>query len=1209
MPKHRNESVTWFRRFLSAQLQDRVRHSNNRLILLLRHMLGQHFAMYGMLTVVVPIYNVERYLEECLESIRTQNYPNIEVLMIDDGSPDKSAEIAKQFTRRDKRFRLIQQKNAGLGAARNTGIRHAKGKYLTFVDSDDAISYFSYREMISSLVASGSDFVVGGVERWRGKRRWKDAWAGRVHARDQRAITLDDLPEVTLDVFAWNKVFQTDFFKAIIGEFPEGILYEDQIPTAKAYTSAKSFDVISGVTYYWRIREDRSSITQNKLSERDLKDRIHVARAVERIYRLQASTDVYKFWLQKTVGFDFGHYYRLSHRGSEKYWRELTELTNTFREQLTPELWQGVNAKERILAYLISENRRTDVARVVAAQQNFPMGLPTKIDGSRIRLDLSLWDVDDEGDIPWEFVQLGEDDTALETSIDRIEWKDQGLLSISGFAHISNYPRDVLPDRASLLLKFSNGSEKRIKLKTFTYEEDSILVPRRSFVDYANSGIVTEIDFDRFDADWGSLQLYLELHFGEHVRVAPWRPKNTLQIPHLAPSWTNDNQMIVVQANMLDGMIVSQLQPRIILTDAEIQNDSRECKFELTSNGNVQIERLIIQNRVAGVQRTYPVSRTNDGTVMFNITFPDIASTWQSRAETYWEVTVQTSVGRLSVPFPKTSTETITALGRGALGIDFSREGNLRVADQPWRFTVDDVAAGENGIRVTGALSLAQGADTPQITIATIDGQIVQGLLKTASQAGQVVVDFTLTRQPGWGSPYISPTKGMFGLNLLPADSSGLDSRSAQVFFSTTQSSGHSEHIETPNGFAIVTDTGFRRGVLIKFDRPIRARDWQASKRYHLLHSLREKALAAPVLDRTAVCMSYSGSSVHDNPAPVAVRLLDEGIVDEVVWLADDRELADEAIGRSVVPNSSEAIEIIHRAKFLINNAHFPHYFRKRDGQYYIQTWHGTPLKKIANDVPPTSLSDSYRDLMQREVDYWDVLVAQSSQAANLLATAFEYSGRVIASGYPRNDVLFDEERLSHLRNVYRKRLGVNDNDFLILYAPTWRDNATSGIGANGFEQLDIDLVLRSVGPSSGLMLRGHSNTDSFARVVNNDRVIDVSGVSDLAMVMAASDMLITDYSSIFFDYQWTGKPIIGFATDVRTYSGTLRGMYFDYQKVFPGPVAENNVELAELLESYTRSRVGLRKNVLDIEKYDIGEASEQIVKLLRSLTESDRGL
>src|SRR3954447_26797439 len=117
------------------------------------------------LSVVVPIYNVEDYLAPCLDSIAAQTFKDLEVVMVNDGSTDSSPAIAEAYAARDPRFKLVHRPNGGLGAARNTGIEHATGTFLAFVDSDDLLPADAYERLVGTLRETGSDFATGKVLR------------------------------------------------------------------------------------------------------------------------------------------------------------------------------------------------------------------------------------------------------------------------------------------------------------------------------------------------------------------------------------------------------------------------------------------------------------------------------------------------------------------------------------------------------------------------------------------------------------------------------------------------------------------------------------------------------------------------------------------------------------------------------------------------------------------------------------------------------------------------------------------------------------------------------------------------------------------------------------------------------------------------------------------------------------------------------------
>ncbi|WP_241263510.1 bifunctional glycosyltransferase/CDP-glycerol:glycerophosphate glycerophosphotransferase [Microbacterium esteraromaticum] len=225
----------------------------------------------GVVSVVVPFYNVERYLDECLTSLRGQSYPWLQIVVVDDGSEDRSIEVARAHRRRDLRVRIVRQRNAGLSAARNTGATLANGEYLMFIDSDDVVMRTTVATAVSSLRQSRADFAVFGYQRIRGDKVIAAAeWIRRAHSRPQRNATIAQRPDIQVNAVAWSKVYRREFYRRANLSFPVGVLYEDQPVSSLAYAAAQSFDILPNVGINWRIREDTSSISQQTTSPANL---------------------------------------------------------------------------------------------------------------------------------------------------------------------------------------------------------------------------------------------------------------------------------------------------------------------------------------------------------------------------------------------------------------------------------------------------------------------------------------------------------------------------------------------------------------------------------------------------------------------------------------------------------------------------------------------------------------------------------------------------------------------------------------------------------------------------------------------------------------------------------------------------------------------------------------------------------------------------
>ena len=319
-------------------------------------------------SLVVPFYNVERYIGACLTSLVKQSYRNLQIILVDDGSEDGSLAIARSYARWDRRITILRQPNAGLGAARNTGVVAARGRYLGFADSDDTLPRHAVSTMVATLEDTNSDFVVGGFRRIWGTKRQVPAWVTHVHGQERLGITLDELPVILRNVFAWNKLFDREFFLRVVGKFPQGIRYEDQEATAWAYVHG-TFDVLRTSVYNWRRRDDGTSLTQQKANPDDLSDRLVVKSRVARVISEGASPATFSSWLAKAVGLDSRPYYDQVPRSDPEFWAQLRKGELGLAELITDDIWRQVRLVDRYPALATIADAREDLIAFLTTRE------------------------------------------------------------------------------------------------------------------------------------------------------------------------------------------------------------------------------------------------------------------------------------------------------------------------------------------------------------------------------------------------------------------------------------------------------------------------------------------------------------------------------------------------------------------------------------------------------------------------------------------------------------------------------------------------------------------------------------------------------------------------------------------------------------------------------------------------------------------------
>lgn len=320
----------------------------------------------------------------------------------------------------------------------------------------------------------------------------------------------------------------------------------------------------------------------------------------------------------------------------------------------------------------------------------------------------------------------------------------------------------------------------------------------------------------------------------------------------------------------------------------------------------------------------------------------------------------------------------------------------------------------------------------------------------------------------------------------------------------------------------------------------------------------------APLTD-SMLFESFQGKVIGDNPYALFLEIKSRNPKTELMFTINKKTSAPEgAVG--VKHGSLAWLRALACSKYLVNNTNFPGYFRKRQGQTYIQTWHGTPLKRLGRDIKDVVPTGSYLRMMDREASFWDYLVSPSPYCSEIFPNTFGYSGKILETGYPRNDILVSG---ASKRDLIRKSLGITDpNQLVVLYAPTWRDSKRTATG----NWKPVNFLSGSLGPQVVVLFRGHTNTHSAHNQEVAKGAIDVTDYKNVAELYLAADVLITDYSSSMFDFSVTGKPMIFLAPDLSEYVAK-RGFYFDFEQMAPGPILSDDTTLRETLENLENVR------------------------------------
>lgn len=355
--------------------------------------------------------------------------------------------------------------------------------------------------------------------------------------------------------------------------------------------------------------------------------------------------------------------------------------------------------------------------------------------------------------------------------------------------------------------------------------------------------------------------------------------------------------------------------------------------------------------------------------------------------------------------------------------------------------------------------------------------------------------------------------------------------------------------------------------------------------------------LRRPLDPDLAVYCAYWGRGYACNPAAIHAKARELAPHIRSVFLVEP-DAVDSLPGdvEYAVIGSRAYWDVLARATYLVNNANFADSVVKRPGSVHLQTQHGTPLKKMGVDQSTypvvAAASGSFAKLLAR-VDRWDYNLSSNRHSTEMWERAYPGSYETLEYGYPRNDVYCTATAEDVAR--VRRELGVPEDRTALLYAPTHRDTST------GYDaRLDLEAFCDAVGDDFVVLLRAHYFYDQKGGPAGSGRIIDVTRHRSSEDVCLAADALITDYSSIMFDYANLDRPIVVYADDWDVYQET-RGVYFDLLGAPPGRVAHTPEELAAVFrdgsymgEPAAAQRTAFRQRFC---QFDDGRAAERVVR------------
>lgn len=1124
----------------------------------------------GLLSIVVPMYDVEAYVDECVASLRQQHYGHVEILVVDDGSTDGSRAIVERHAAQDRRVRVVSRPNGGLSAARNTGVRAAVGEFLAFVDADDRVTPDAYSLSIDALRRSGSDFAVFFYRRLQGTTLTPSApWIRALHAEERLAVDLAACPAAMVNAVAWSKVYRRGFYEDAGLSFPEGLLYEDQATSMRAFGRARSFDVLPHVGVEWRIREDRTSITQQHYEMRNIV--AHNIAMETSLAELRAADRPDAAARRALQLLDHNmQFFKLNavHRDPE-YFEQLRHAVHFLLAQVSHDDYIAeVGAYQKLLDAMID-------ADLMEAAARFQEDVPHQAFRHRcvLREGQAVLDLGPAyAHLPADCFRLSRGETAARARVRVARWASPGRLHLEGWAVLENVDlADAAPHTEIVAV---GRDDRRIELTTTVRADVWADVDNdHVYADLRNGGFVAELDTSRLPERGGPWRLEATVAAHGLRDTAPLLMWPWVEATMTAPTVDRAGRVVRLTSNRAGLVYLSTAQSPVLARSRRLAGDRAEVVLEApgTRPGRVQLV-----PRCGGPTVGAAVAPDGDRWVA------TVRTAALAPEPTTYDVCFRAGDGTVHPVFDAEDALEPAVGPPGPAWFERSSAGGLTLRTGP-RAQVVDVSVADEAATV----SLVVSDDRAMVPVlVTPGGQDLPGT--TTSVDGRLVARFPLTRTV-WGRDGLTLPQGQYRVAVRLASGERLLATPARGLLEQLPAWVELSRMNVRVEVFEPRSPGVRLEVL----PPLRGDELSERGR----RVIREETLPAVADRHSAFFRTLYGEATNGNGLGVHEELRRRKAPLELLWSVQDHSVPIPEGGTPVIEGTRAWYAAIQQSRYHLVDVHQLDWFERPQGQSLVQTMHGYPYKVMGHawwakgGFPVRQVAN-----FDRRAREWTHFVSPATYATPLLRQAFLDPAlarpEILEIGYPRNDVLLRPEG-EEIRARTRRLLGVAEGQTAVLYAPTFRDYLSADdMTAARVRFFDTDEALRLLPEDHVLLVRGHAFNARVAseREPNRARVVDVTDHPDVNDLILASDVAVLDYSSLRFDYVLVDKPMVFLVPDLEQYD-RFRGGVIPFGPTAPGPHVRTTAEVASWLQDldalsarYATARARFRSEYVDLE-------------------------
>ncbi|UQS85464.1 CDP-glycerol glycerophosphotransferase family protein [Apilactobacillus apisilvae] len=1177
------------------------------------------------LSVIVACYNVQDYVEDCLESIAQTDFPkeNMEVLMIDDGSTDDTSSIIDQYEEKYDSFKALHKENGGISSTRNYGINNAKGKYIAFVDGDDIVPEDAYSKLTYKSKQNNSDVVVGFVKRFD-KNRYKNSYLHSFAIHDNSDNTnIFDNHDLLYDTTVWNKLYRLDFLLNNNIKFIEGIIYEDIPFTLQVHLKSKETDIIEDVVYNWRWRESNDSITQSRSALSNFKSRLDALKMCKEMLKnfgQGENSSLFKDLKYKVLFLDIFIFIENLGDNEESYIYTAQEMVYKFLRDWN--LWdskamKSLPVKQQVIYYALKNGQfnildtytyRQSVGHfkkgfhglsykfympeIFEYSDEFSNMIEFSNDNAKISQKISSYNVDDNGHfigkgyfifrnmrLSKKFLGLGNVNELFSAKLVNIDNNKE--MKISLFRPKTSLSQRLLNARgkwtnAKYQFEFDlNTATNKLGLGTWKVLLTDVIDNKYLVSRYVASP--NRKTNRKFVLPFINEQNHVGVNYrfnnvGEFVINAESIYDKDIKTPIISNVLTSNNNLVFDIKNCNTENITAELS---FSDDESIEGKINEENIVFDTNGwsNNLLKRksaLLIKDKFTNSQIAYYFDRNKEN----------------QQIDTSDDMSYTIFYGNkkcIKVVYENTPFET------NSINVDNNNLLNLSI-NIPEIIDANDVLIKNSKVEMISTDKTVREVFDTESNNLSLKGNTLS-------------LDIPLTNQEK-NQLYVLSGKYLFKIYLYVNDE-------IRVFRLLANDQNFIDKKMMPfNGKDKIyyqVQNNNSSDLILKINQPFSSFIDSKKVFRSLSYSLLYPFMRFLPLRKIMVFDCYWSSKFDSNEKLMYEYVKNEHPEIKTVWFFNNLQTPINGNATKVKVNSFMYWYYLAVSKYIIQNTNMPNRYAKRKGQVEVETLHGTFLKHMGFDEPHFKFAThGVQNRFAKRNRRWDYLVVPSDYMATTATNAFDYDQKVIKSGFPRNDELYTNNNNLYINSI-KQKLGIPLDKKVILYAPTYREN-------EGFDfQLDLDRMQAKLSSNYVLLIRLHyfvAHSNSFYS--NPGFVYDVSDYNNINDLYLISDAMITDYSSVMFDYAHLKRPMIFYAYDKDWYlDDENRGVYLDYDKEIPGPVVLNEDDLINRIQHLDSVADNYHDKLIEFyNKFaqygQNGDAAKKVIETVLSTRNSD---